>query len=347
MTQPKLCAIQGDGIGQEVIPAAVQVLRAVLPNLEIVTAEAGWECFLKHGVSVPEETLSAIRGCGAALFGAVSSPSRKVEGYRSAILTMRQSLDLYANLRPVRSLPRISPKAGIDLMVVRENTEGMYAGRERWENADQPGGPDMAIAERVITRRASQRLAERALELMGSLGRRKLTIVHKANILPITDGLFRDTVRQAAEAACRDGLDIEIDELLVDIAALKLIAEPERLDVLITTNLFGDILSDEASYWMGGMGLAPSINWGENVALAEPVHGSAPDIAGKGIANPIAAILSAALLARYAWGLAETADRIERAVDAALENDLPFDGSRLSASNTTKSITQAVLARLE
>ncbi|HEX9019254.1 MAG TPA: isocitrate/isopropylmalate family dehydrogenase [Anaerolineaceae bacterium] len=331
---PRLCVIEGDGIGREVIPAAVRVLRAAVPGLETVEAEAGWECFQRHGASVPAETLAAIRSCKAALFGAVSSPSRKVEGYRSAILTMRQELDLYANLRPVRSLPGVSPKAGINLLVVRENTEGMYSGRERLED-----GGSTAIAERVITRRASQRLAERALALMRSDGRRRLTIVHKANVLPLTDGLFRDTVRAAAERACQDGLSIEVDELLVDIAALKMAAEPERFDVIITTNLFGDILSDEAAYWMGGMGLAPSINWGEGVALAEPVHGSAPDIAGKGIANPIAAILSAALLARYAWGLPQTAQRIETAVSSVLQ-------SGAAANNTTAGITQAVLQAL-
>jgi homoisocitrate dehydrogenase len=326
---PKICVIQGDGIGQEVIPAAVRVLRAAVPGLEATQAEAGWGCFLKHGVSVPSETIQAIRTCGAALFGAVSSPAKKVEGYRSAILTLRQSLDLYANLRPVRSLPRISPRAGIDLMVVRENTEGLYVGRERLED-----GGDTAIAERVITRRASLRLAERALALMRSSGRRRLTIVHKANVLPLTDGLFRDTVREAAARACQEGQELEVDELLVDIAALKLIAEPEHFDVIITTNLFGDILSDEAAYWCGGMGLAPSINWGEGVALAEPVHGSAPDIAGKGIANPIAAILSGALLARYVWGMEEIAACIEQAVHRTLEEGLP---------ETTEEITRLVL----
>ncbi len=325
---PKLCIIEGDGIGREVIPAAVRVLQASVPGLETVRAEAGWECFLRHGASVPDETLAAIRGCGSALFGAVSSPSRKVEGYRSAILTMRQALDLYANLRPVRSLPRVSPKPGIDLLVFRENTDGLYAGRERVEDAGET-----AIAERVITRRASRRLAERALALMRSTGRRRLTIVHKANVLPLTDGLFRDTVRQAADEARGAGLEVEVDEVLVDIAALKMAAEPERFEVIITTNLFGDILSDEAAYWMGGMGLAPSLNWGEGVALAEPVHGSAPDIAGKGIANPIAAILSAALLARYAWGMTEAARCIEEAVNGVLEAGLP-DG--------TEAITQAV-----
>lgn len=330
---PQLCAIPGDGIGREVIPAAVRVLKAAIPGLETVPAEAGWECFLRRGISVPEETLTTIRACGAALFGAVSSPSRKVEGYRSAILTMRQALDLYANLRPVRSLPRVSPRPGIDLLVFRENTEGLYTGRERLED-----GGAAAIAERVITRRASLRLAERTLALMRSAGRRRLTIVHKANVLPLTDGLFRDTVRQSAEQCQQQGFAVEVDELLVDIAALKMIAEPERFDVIITTNLFGDILSDEAAYWMGGMGLAPSLNWGEGVALAEPVHGSAPDIAGKGVANPIAAVLSGALLARYAWDLPEAAVRIETAVNSALAAGLP---------PTTEEITQSLLNRLE
>ncbi len=347
VTNPQLCVIEGDGIGHEVIPAAVEVLRAVVPGLRTVSAEAGWDCFRRHGVSVPPETLTTIRECGAALFGAVSSPARRVEGYRSAILTMRQELNLYANLRPVHSLPRVSPRPDVDLMVVRENTEGLYAGRERLEDANT------AVAERVITRAASLRLAQRALALMRTSGRRRLTIVHKANILPLTDGLFRDTVRAAVQEAVQDGgqdqdgYEVQVDELLVDIAALKMIAEPERFDVIITTNLFGDILSDEAAYWCGGMGLAPSLNWGEGAALAEPVHGSAPDIAGKGIANPIAAILSAALLARYAWDLPQAAAQIEAAVSAALAQDLRFEGSVLSPTQTTGAITHAVLNRLE
>jgi homoisocitrate dehydrogenase len=210
-------------------------------------------------------------------------------------------------------------------------------------------GPDTAIAERVITRQASRRLAQRAVALLGTPGARsprRLTIVHKANILPLTDGLFRDTVREVLASACQAGLDVEVDELLVDIAALKLVAEPQRFDVIITTNLFGDILSDEAAYWCGGMGLAPSLNWGEHVALAEPVHGSAPDIAGMGIANPIAAILSAALLARYAWVQTEVADRIDKAVSVALTHDLPFESGVLVKSISTAMITDAIIARL-
>jgi homoisocitrate dehydrogenase len=341
--QFRLCVIEGDGIGKEVIPAAVQVLEAVIPGLETFPAQAGWECFLEKGVSVPQETLETIRSCGAALFGAVSSPARKVQGYRSAILTMRQELDLYANLRPVRSLPRVSPRAGIDLLIVRENTEGLYAGRERLEDDGAT-----AIAERVITRGASERLARRTVELMQLTGRQRLTIVHKANILPLTDGLFRDSVRRVVEEECqrRAGFNITVDELLVDIAALKLATEPERFDTVITTNLFGDILSDEAACWIGGMGLAPSINWGAGAALAEPVHGSAPDIAGKGIANPIAAILSAALLARYAWDAPDAARRIEAAVETALATELEFAGNSLAPSCTTAGITAAIIHHL-
>jgi len=308
---PQLCVIEGDGIGHEVIPAAVQVLQAVMPDLEVVPAEAGWDCFQRRGVSVPEETLQTIRACGAALFGAVASPAHKVEGYRSAIVTLRQALDLYANVRPVRSWPLPGARPGIDLIIVRENTEGLYVGRERLEG-------DAAVAERVITRRASRRVAQVAFELARRGGRRRLTIVHKANILPLTDGLFRDTVRTVAA----DYPEIEVDELLVDTAALWLVRDPTRFDVVVTPNLYGDILSDAAAAWCGGLGMAPSLNWGDGVAVAEPVHGAAPDIAGQGIANPMAAILSGALLLRHVWHRPQAADAIERAVEAALADGL-------------------------
>jgi homoisocitrate dehydrogenase len=332
---PQLCVLPGDGIGKEVIPAAVDVLHAVVPGLQTYEAEAGWECFLKHGTSVPQETLTRIQDCGAALFGAVSSPSHKVEGYRSAIISMRQALELYANIRPVRSLPIVSPRPDIDMIVVRENTEGLYSGREHMEG-------ETAIAERVITRHASRRIAARALSLARSQGRKRLTIVHKANILPLTDGLFRDTVRQVADEFSGQGFDIEVDELLVDVAALKMVGEPERYDVVVTTNLFGDILSDAASHWCGGLGLAPSLNWGENTSVAEPVHGSAPDIAGQGIANPIAAILSGAMLVRYIWEMPHAADTIDNAVVTILSEGIGVTGNQLSTSE----ITHAILKHL-
>jgi homoisocitrate dehydrogenase len=308
-----LCVIPGDGIGQEVIPAAVQVLQAVIPDLEIIPAEAGWECFLKHGVSVPEKTLKILRQTRAGLFGAVASPSYPVAGYRSAILTLRQELGLYANLRPIRSLPSVSPQAGIDLLVVRENTEGLYSGRE-WTDGQT------AIAERVITRFASERIGRLAARLAISTGRTRLTIVHKANVLPLTDGLFRDSVRRAVAESEGESDTLQIDELLVDTAAYRLVSDPHRFQVIVTSNLFGDILSDIGAHWCGGLGLAPSLNLGDGLALAEPVHGSAPDIAGQGIANPLAAILSAALLVRYQWGLLEEANRIEQAVKRHLEH---------------------------
>jgi homoisocitrate dehydrogenase len=289
------------------------VLQAIIPDLEIIPAEAGWECFLKRGVPVTQETLEILRYTRAGLFGAVSSPSYPVAGYRSAILTLRQELDLYANLRPICSLPSVSPQAGIDLLVVRENTEGLYSGRERSDG-------ETAIAERVITREASERIGRLAARLAISTGRTRLTIVHKANVLPLTDGLFRDSVRKAAAEVDAGTRALRVDELLVDTAAYRLVSDPRSYQVIVTTNLFGDILSDIGAFWGGGLGLAPSLNLGDGLALAEPVHGSAPDIAGQGIANPLAAILSAALLVRHQWGLLEEASRIERAVKRHLEH---------------------------
>jgi len=331
---PRLCVIPGDGIGREVIPAAVEVLQAAIPGLETVEAQAGWGTFQERGVSVPDETLAAIRKCGAALFGAVQSPTHRVDGYRSAIITMRQALDLYSNIRPVRAWPNVSPRGDVDLVVVRENTEGLYAGRERVEG-------ETAIAERVITRSASRRIAGRAFELACRAGRRRVTIVHKANVLPLTDGLFRDTVREVAAQFAANGCDLQVDELLVDNAALRMVAEPQTFDVIVTTNLFGDILSDAAAHWGGGIGLAPSLNWGEDAAVAEPVHGSAPDISGKGIANPMAAILSAAMLARYVWRCPDEATRIEAAVAAALAAGVGAGDVR------TQSIRDAVIEGME
>ena len=330
---PKLCVLPGDGIGQEVIPAAVEVLQAVIPDIEVITAEAGWECFRQYGTSLPEESLEAVRACGAGLFGAVSSPSYKVEGYRSTILMLRQALGLYANIRPVISWPNVSPRDDVDMIIVRENSEGLYSGRERSDG-------ETAFAERVITRKASQRIAKRAVMLAQLLGRKCLTIVHKANVLPLSDGLFRDSVREVIEHYNENTREpLAVDELLVDVAALELNARPQRFDMVVTTNLFGDILSDAAAYWGGGLGMAPSLNWGDEIAVAEPVHGSAPDIAGKEIANPIAAILSGALLVRLVWQNKMAAERIESAVSDTL-------ASNIDLTIGTAAITEAILKQL-
>ncbi len=342
MSAFSLCVIPGDGVGREVVPCAVEVLQHVLPDLTLIDAEAGWDCFTRTGMALPEATVEKIAACGAALFGAVSSPSRKVQGYRSPIVQMRQRFDLYANLRPTRALaietgntPPKTPdaKAGIDLLIVRENTQGLYAGREYMRG-------DEAIAERVITRAASTRIGEVAFKLAAERARKQVTIVHKANILPITDGVFRDAVREVG--AGYPG--VTINEALVDTAAMLLASKPQQFDVIVTTNLFGDILSDIASVWGGGMGVAPALNLGASVAVAEPVHGSAPDIAGRGIANPAGAILSIALLLRYHWGLPQQADRIEQAVYAAITAGCrtPDLGGRA----TTREMMEAILGAL-
>ncbi|MCP1646648.1 isocitrate/isopropylmalate dehydrogenase family protein [Pseudomonas nitroreducens] len=330
----RLCVIPGDGIGREVVPVAVEVLQRLLPGLHVEEAEAGWDCFQRHGTSVPDATYERLRTCGTGLFGAVSSPSHKVEGYRSAILSLRQTLELNLNLRPVRSRPVVSPRAGIDLLVLRENSEGLYSGREHWE------AEGVAVAERVISRTACERLAAGAAELARLRHARRITLVHKANVLPLTCGLFRDTCR---DRLAEDGWSDVLDERLVDVAALQLVERPEAFDLIVTTNLFGDILSDLASHWGGGLGLAPSLNLGANIALAEPVHGSAPDIAGSGRANPLAAILSAGMLLRHYWQLPGLADRIDDAVDAFLREEGSVDFGR----ETTQVIGQGVLQRLE
>lgn len=329
----RLCLIPGDGIGLEVVPAAVEVLEKLLSDVQLLEADAGWECFRRQGIAVPEVTLELLTECGAGLFGAVSSPSGVVPGYRSAILTLRQRLGLSLNLRPVRSWPQVSPRHDVDLLILRENSEGLYSGREHWE------AEGVAIAERVISRAACQRLAEQAARLAGERGARRITLVHKANVLPLTCGLFRDTCREVLMAA---GWGEQLDERLVDIAALQLVQQPEAFDLIVTTNLFGDILSDLACHWGGGMGLAPSLNLGAGIALAEPVHGSAPDIAGTGRANPLAAILSLGLLLRYHWQLPELAARLETAVYGFLAEEGQVD----FATQTTRRVTQSILQRL-
>lgn len=289
----RIVLINGDGIGAEVIPAARQALEALNLPLTFIEAEAGFACFERCGDALPAETLAACAAADAALFGATSSPMDKVEGYRSPILSLRRHFDLYANLRPAVG-------TGIDLLIVRENTEGLYSQRERVED-----GGATAIAERVITARASARIVRAACE-QALRRRRRLTLVHKANVLKETCGLFR---RVGFEVAAQYPA-LTIDELLVDTAALLLAQDAKRFDVIVTTNLFGDILSDLAAGLTGGLGLAASANVGDGrFAVFEPVHGSAPDIAGQDRADPRAAILSAALMLDH-LGCGEAAARL-------------------------------------
>lgn len=299
----RLARIGGDGIGPEVVDAAVRVVDAVCGDrIEWVEAEMGWRTFERTGSALPDATVDVLEGCAGALFGAVSSPSHAVDGYRSPIVELRRRMDLYANVRPLRG-------GAVDAVVVRENTEGLYAGRERWEREGE-----VAIAERVISRRATARIVRFACELARSRAAQRgkrplLTVVHKANVLRMTDGLFREAALDVAAGFP----EVEVEEQLVDSMAYRLILEPERYDVIVAPNLYGDILSDAGAALVGGLGVVGSANCGERFCLAEPVHGSAPEIAGRGVANPIAAVSAAALLLERV-GLADEAGRVEEAL---------------------------------
>ncbi len=328
----RLCVIPGDGVGKEVIPAAVTVLRDVIDNLEIVEAEAGWETFQQMGTALPAETLDAARCCGSVLFGAVASPTYPVEGYRSPIVALRRELDVFANIRPLIGWPISTAHPALDLIVVRENTEGLYGGEERIEG-------DTAISERVITKAGSSRIARVAFELARP-DRRRVTIVHKANVIRVGDGLWRSTCLEVA----KDYPDVEADEGIVDAVAYHLVRDPGRYDLLLCPNLYGDILSDLGAGLGGGLGMAPSLSLGDQYAIAEPTHGAAPDIAGQGIANPIGAILSGALLARHRWQRPDAADAVEGAVRQVLDAGLRTPDIAWPGESTvgTEAITQAV-----
>lgn len=303
---PRLCTIPGDGVGQEVIPVALEVLRAGLPSLRVVEAEAGWDTFQRTGTALPPETVEAVRACGAILFGAVASPSYPVAGYRSPIVALRRELGVFANLRPLRGWPVAGAHLSLDLLVVRENTEGLYAGRERRDE-------EAAVTERVITRQGSTRVARVAYRLAAESGRR-LTVVHKANVLRVGDGLWRKVCLGVGE----EFPQVETEEGLVDSVAYHMVRDPGRYQLLLCPNLYGDILSDVGAALAGGLGMAPSLSLGERFAIAEPVHGAAPDIAGQGVANPLGAILSGALLVRHWWGRPRVADAIEASVGEVL-----------------------------
>ncbi len=327
----KICVIPGDGIGQEVTKAAVRVLEATGLKLEFHHAEAGWATFEEQGSSVPEETLAAVKASDATLAGAFTSPNYQAPGHFGAIRYMRRKLDLFANLRPARSRPIPGSFQGIDMLMVRENTQGLYVEQERRYEG-------VAIADAVVTQSASERIARVALE-QARMRRKKLAVIHKANVLPITSGLFLETALEVAKAYP----DVETYDLIVDAAAMKLVRQPESFDVLVSTNLFGDILSDLMAGLVGGLGLAPSANLGEHYAIFEPVHGSAPDIAGQGIANPTAAILTSAMMLAH-LGESETAQRLDEAVNRVLA-----EGPRtadLGGEADTETFTDAVILAL-
>ncbi len=330
----RICLLPGDGIGPEVIAEAKKVLEALDLQMEFQQGDIGFSAYKKHGTPLPESTLEAILKSDATLFGAVTTPP-DIPGFFSPVVRMRQTLDLYANVRPCRSIDHPASRPGIDLVIVRENTEDLYSGVERIED-----NGDRAIGEMIITRRASERISRKAFELARAEGRHKVTVVHKANVLRLTGGLFR---RAALEVA-GEYPEIFTEEMLVDTCAMELVRDPGQFEVIVTTNLFGDILSDEASMLVGGLGVACSGNLGLQAAVFEPVHGSAPDLAGKHRANPIATFLSAAMMLDFI-GEAASAGRLRQAVLECLAQQAvtPDLGGTLS----TEQVTDRIIATLE
>lgn len=328
----RIAVIPGDGIGKTVVPEAVRVLESTGLGFDFQYMEVGYEVFKKVGTSVPEEVLSKIKETQACLFGATTTPVG-VAGYRSAVVTLRKALDLYANVRPAKSYPIRSSVKDVDLVIVRENTEGLYSGIE-FELEDS------AFTLRMITRRASERIARFAFNL-AMKRRKKVTVVTKANVMRKSCGLFREVSLLVA----KDYPEVEVDELFVDVAAMNLVLKPQVFDVIVTSNLFGDILSDEAAGLVGGLGLAPSANIGDDYALFEPVHGSAPDIAGKGIANPMATILSAKMMLNY-LGESKWAERVENAVVTVLKEGKHLTPD-LGGGSTTYEVTEAITDALK
>ncbi len=320
----KIAVLPGDGVGKEVVPVAREVLKIALPGAEYVHIDVGNERWLRDGKAITDEDMDVIRECDCVLFGAITSPPGKP--YRSIILGLRKDLGLHANIRPFLSNP-VSPRQ-VNFTIYRENSEDLYAGLETVTQ-------DEVRTVRLITRKASERIARVACQKPGI---RRLTIVHKANVMKSCE-LFRDACISVAKS-----MGVPYDEMLIDTAAYNLVRDPSRFDTIVTTNLFGDILSDEASALIGSMGLSPSANIGDRYALFEPVHGSAPDIAGKGIANPIAAVLSAKMLLEWA-GKPEAAKAVQRAVDGAIsDRKLTPD---LGGHCSTQEVGTAILKHLE
>jgi homoisocitrate dehydrogenase len=327
----QICLLPGDGIGPEVIDCAEKVLRSLPIDFEFSHAEIGFGAYKQFGTPLPDSTLEKIRNASAALFGAVTTPPN-IPGYFSPVVRMRQSLDLYANLRPIRSIPHSTSRPGIDLLIVRENTEGLYSGIERLEDNGQ-----RAITERVITRKGSERIIRKAFEMARQTNRKTVHLVHKANVLRLTCGLFRSVGLEVA----KDYSDIEMHEMLVDTCAMELVRAPEQFEVIVTTNLFGDILSDEACMFVGGLGVAASGNIGLDAAVFEPVHGSAPTLAGTGKANPTAVVLAAAMMLDY-LGEKEQAIRLRNAVESSIADGqvTPDLGGELTTSQVTEKFIQ-------
>ncbi|KUK31710.1 MAG: Isocitrate/isopropylmalate dehydrogenase LeuB [Thermoanaerobacterales bacterium 50_218] len=333
MSKYTITLIPGDGIGPDVTNAARKVLDAAGVGIEWEVVEAGEAVIEKYGTPLPDQVLESIRRNKVALKGPLTTPVGT--GFRSVNVALRKELDLYANVRPVRNLPRVPSRyENVDIVVVRENTEDLYAGIEHMV------GKNAAESIKIITREASERIVRFAFELARKEGRRKVTAGHKANIMKCTDGLFLEVAREVA----KDYPDIEFEDRIIDALCMKLVQSPSDFDVLVLPNLYGDIVSDLCAGLVGGLGVAPGANIGDEIAVFEPVHGSAPKYAGMDKVDPLATILSGVMMLKH-LGEFEAADRILKAIEEVLVEGkhLTYD---LGGTAKTSEMAAAIAARL-
>ncbi|MFU1519625.1 isocitrate dehydrogenase [Vreelandella alkaliphila] len=331
-----IAVIKGDGIGPEIMDATLRVLDALECGLNYEFIDAGLAALEKHGTLIPQESLDAIKKYGIALKGPLTTPIGK--GFSSINVQLRRHFDLYANVRPAISFPGTRSRYNdIDMITVRENTEGAYLsdGQEMIDD----GNTGISVIK--VTRQGSERIVRYAFELAKNNGRKKVTAVHKANIIKTSSGLFLDVAREVA----KEYPEIEFQEMIVDNACMQLVMNPHQFDVVVTTNLFGDILSDLCAGLVGGLGLAPGANIGEKAAIFEAVHGSAPDIAGQKIANPCALLLAAAQMLDH-LGMNEKGDAIRHGIRAVLETRRDMVTPDMGGTGTTDTFAQALVEHL-
>ena len=331
----KITLIPGDGIGYEISDSLVKIFEAAKVPVEFETENAGLDVYEKTGELIPESLYESIERNKIAIKGPITTPIGK--GFRSINVYLRKKYDLYTNFRPSRNLPGIETRYNnIDLAIFRENTEGIYIGEEKYENEEKTS----AVAVKRITRKGSKRIIKSAFEYAKNNGISKVTVVHKANILKFTDGMFLDIAREIS----KEYENIQLEELIIDNMCMQLVTNPERFKVIVTMNLYGDILSDLVAGLVGGLGVAPGANIGDDIAIFEAVHGSAPDIAGQNKANPLALLLSSIEMLKY-LKLDNFAKNIENAILKTLT-----DGCKtadLSGSATTTEFTDKIIENLK
>ena len=331
----KVTLIPGDGIGPEISKSVTDIFKATGVEVEFEIENAGEKVYNEIGELIPESLYKSIEKNKVALKGPITTPIGK--GFRSINVYLRKKYDLYSNIRPIRTLPGIKTKyENINLVIFRENTEGLYIGEEKFENEEQTS----AIAIKRITKKGSSRIIKAAFEYAKANNLNKVTVVHKANILKITDGLFLDTAREIA----KDYPGITAEEVIIDNMCMQLVMNPEKYQVIVTMNLYGDILSDLCAGLVGGLGLAPGANIGEDIAVFEAVHGSAPDIAGQNKANPLALLFTSIDMLKYIKEN-EKAEQIEKAVLKVLEKAEVLTAD-LGGSATTEELTAEIIKNL-